>query len=272
MPHAFTAAAADLEARGIPYVTATVVRVVPPASARPGDKAILTRDGLVHGWVGGSCAEPIVRAEVAAVLDAGEARLICITPTAEELAGRSGLVVHTMTCFSGGAIDVYLEPTLPSDQLVVFGRSPVALALCELGAFMGYRVQHVPEAEAMESLTAFEPSQTAAVVATHGNFDADALHHVLGVGACYVGLVCSPKRGAAMRQRLADDGVSDEQLAAIDAPAGVHLGARTPQEVAVSIMASVVAARRGRQVSSEPVDASATETVTEGAASGCCSG
>jgi xanthine dehydrogenase accessory factor len=251
-------AAAELKANGVPFVLATVVRAVAPTSARPGDKAIFTKDGLVLGWVGGSCAEPIVRDEAEAVLKEGAPRLVCITPEVEAVLGRAGLIVHTMTCFSGGSLDIYLEPFVPAPQLVIFGNSPVARALVDLGRLMKYEVTVVdlgdrpplaPEITTHRSLANLvipPESECFAVVSSHGVYDDEALQKALAIGARYTGFITSRRRRDQVFASLAARGVPTDAIARVHAPAGLDLGAKTPEEVALSVMASIVATRRGR--------------------------
>lgn len=249
-------AAAALKASGTPFVLATVVRAQAPTSARLGDKAIFTKDGLALGWVGGSCAEPIVKEEAEAALADGEPRLVCITPDADALLHRVGLVVHTMTCFSGGSVEIYLEPHVPAPRLVVFGNSPVAQALVELGRVMKYEITVVdlgdrPEmadattVHSLDELTVSPLAEAYAVVSSHGVFDEQALEKALSLDAKYTGFVTSRRRRDQVLAGLAAKGVAADALARIQAPAGLDLGAKTPEEIALSVMASIVAVRRG---------------------------
>jgi xanthine dehydrogenase accessory factor len=290
-------AAAELKASGTPFVLATVVRANAPTSARPGDKAIFTEHGLVLGWVGGSCAEPLVREEAALALQEGAPRLVCITPEADAILARAGLVVHTMTCFSGGALDIYLEPIKPMPRLVIFGNSPVARALVDLGRLMKYEVVVVdlgdrpplsPGVPTHRQLDAILPYPGAdecyAVVASHGVFDEEALRKALALGVRYTGFVTSRRRRAHVFAALVEKGVPKEALDRVEAPAGLDLGAQTPEEIALSVMASIVSARRGRRAKEAAppvteVEAAATsapanseDTPKPAAESGCCHG
>jgi len=265
------AAAVELRARGVAFVLATVVRAVAPTSAKPGDKAVLTERELVAGWVGGSCAEPIVRAESQAALRDGECRLLHITPDPETSGDRPGLSVRKMECYSGGALEIYLEPYLPMPTLLVFGNAPVARALCDLGHAMKYRVLvvdlgrrpsmgvHLDIVRDLDRLPDTDPSSTFAVVASHGIFDEEALEKVAGLNVAYAGFVTSRKRRDEVFAKLAARGVSPEQLARVRAPAGLDLGARQPQEVAVAVMAEIVSVRRSTR------DASSRATAAAGA-------
>jgi xanthine dehydrogenase accessory factor len=266
-------AAADLKARGVPFVMATVVRALAPTSARPGDKALFTRGRVLLGWVGGSCAEPIVREEAEAALRDGECRLVEITPDPAEVA-RPGIVVHDMRCYSGGTLEIYLEPYLPMPTLLVMGNSPVASALCELGRVMKYRVKVVDlgdrpamdeQVEVVRTLdgldaTSLDPMSTFAVVSSHGVFDEEALAKVAELDLPYTGLVASRKRRDQVLAALGARGVSAEQLARISSPAGLQLGGRRPEEIALAVMAQIVTVRSAAH--DEPNDAVPARTPT----------
>jgi xanthine dehydrogenase accessory factor len=258
------AAAADLRARGEAFVMATVVRAVAPTSAKPGDKAVLTEAGLLVGWIGGSCAEPIIRRTAETALGDGECRLVLITPDQNVPSGEdgSGRSVHRMDCYSGGELEIYLEPFLPLPQLLVFGNSPVARALCDLGRVMNYAVTAIdlsdrpqmgPEIDTVRSFQAL-PKVTVphaagafAVVSTHGTFDEDSLEAALALDLPYTGFVTSKKRRDQVFASLRERHVSDAAIARIRAPAGLDIGGRQPEEIALAVMAEIVCARRRPQ-------------------------
>ena len=249
-------AAADLRARGEPFVMATVVRAKAPTSAKAGDKAILTDEGLVVGWVGGSCAEPIVRREAEAALRDGECRLLLITPEEHPPASGNGLSVHKMECYSGGALEIYLEPFLALPRLLVFGNSPVARALFELGRLMRYVVTvidlgdrpqmgaDVDTVRSLQAMPALDTGRPVAGVSSHGVFDEESLEAALKLGLPYTGFVTSRKRREQVFASLAARGVDPAALARVQAPAGIDLGARQPEEIALSVMAEIVRTRR----------------------------
>lgn len=263
------ATATNLRERGSPFVLATVVRAVAPTSAKAGDKAVLTKEGLLSGWVGGACAEPIVLREAEAALLDGECRLVCISPEADARARREGLVVYPMTCFGGGSLDVYLEPYLPPPRLLVFGHSPVARALTELARVMKYEVIAVdinagpttdPDAlRALADLPPLEPERTYAIVTTHGVFDEEALEHVSSLGLAYTGLITSRTRREKLFASLVSRGFSQAALDRIDAPAGIDLGGKRPEEIALGVMAHIVALRNGRELGPSPPKRAAVE-------------
>ena len=254
-------AAKELEGRNEGYVLATVVRAVAPTSAKPGDKAVVTGDGVVQGWIGGSCAEPTVRREAKLALADGACRVVQITPDPVS-SGREGLVVVPMTCYSGGELEIYLEPHPAKAELVVFGNSPVAQALIELGVFAGYRVTAVDTTErpplegatvvgALSEVEIKRPERAAVVVATHGVFDEDAIGRAVELAPSYLGVVASPRRFSSLAGSMLRRGVSAATWAQVDGPAGLDIGGRTPQEIAVSILASITAKRESIEVTTK---------------------
>jgi xanthine dehydrogenase accessory factor len=248
------ALAEALAKQGEPFVIATVVRAESPTSAKAGDKAIITHRGLIDGWVGGSCAEPTVLKEAKAALEDGECRLVQISPTADSSDAREGMKLYPMTCFSGGTLEIYIEPHVSLPLLLVFGNSPVARALGELGRVMNYRVTNVDLTERpplpgnvikdLEQLERLGPGPVYAVVATHGVFDEQALARAVLLRPHYLGLVASPRRAAGVKHTLLAQGVDAQDLERLRTPAGVEIGARTAEEIALSIMAEIVKVRR----------------------------
>lgn len=247
--------AAALKRAGVPFVLATVVWSQRPTSAKPGAKGIVTADGALFGWVGGSCAQPAVIREGLRALADGKARILRLDPDNQELSEtRPGVVVAPMTCHSGGAIEVFLEPILPPLQLVVVGDSPVAEALIRLGQAMGYRVVPIragagASGDDSATLPPLQLDSTAhgrrmvAVVATMGSYDEEAVERVLSAGAEFVALVASRRRFEAVHATLLASGVPPASLARIKAPAGLDIGASAPEEIAVAILAEIIAHR-----------------------------
>lgn len=248
----FFATAVALERRGEPFATATVVRIERPTSGKPGDRAIVTLDGELRGWIGGSCARPTVIQEALAALGDGQSRLIRLATESEDNGVREGITDLSMTCFSGGTMEIFIEPNAPRQRLLIVGNQPLAQALADLGKAMGYQVVGVGGeglAGADEMITdssaiggSVHPL-TAVVVATHGDHDEIALEHALESGAPYVGVVASHKRAASIRKYLEVRGIDEERLAALHAPAGLDIQARRPEEIALSILAEIVQLR-----------------------------
>jgi xanthine dehydrogenase accessory factor len=255
------ARAAELESAGRPFVVATVVAVARPTSARPGANGIVHPDGTIEGWVGGSCAQPVVVREALHALADGQPRLLRLSKDAPAEGRRGdGVIELVMTCHSGGTLEIYVEPHLPAPHLWIAGTTPIAAALARLGAASGWRVtvfdpvataEDFPAAERVSQETALariDPDVNPyLVVATQGVWDEEALAAGLRRNASYVGLVASPTRANVVRQWLRDDtGLAEERLAALRAPAGIDLGAETAEEIALSILAELVQVRRGR--------------------------
>jgi xanthine dehydrogenase accessory factor len=236
------ARAAQLEEAGVAFVEATVVRCASPTSARPGDRALVLGDGTIEGFVGGSCADATVRLQALRVLETGEPVLLRILPgEADGPADDPGAVVVANPCLSGGALELFLEPHLPAPRVAVAGESPVARALVELAGPVGLRAR-------LGALA--EPGDFGAVVASLGHDDEQAVRAALEAGCEYVGLVASRVRGAAVLDALRAGGVPEEALARVRTPAGLDIGARTHAEIALAILAEVVAARRAPAVPS----------------------
>jgi xanthine dehydrogenase accessory factor len=227
----------ELVAGRIPFVAATVVRAQRPTSVHPGDSAIVLRDGSIEGFVGGACAETSVRLQALRVLETGEPLLLRIVPDgSEEAAANEGALVVRNDCLSGGALEIFLEPRLPAARIVVIGETPIARALQSVGERVGYDVLVGESAPA-------PADELALVVATHGREEEGALRTALESGVPYVGLVASRRRGEAVRQALLSEGVPADRVDALRSPAGLDIGARTPEEIALSILAEIVQTR-----------------------------
>jgi xanthine dehydrogenase accessory factor len=227
---------------GEPFALATVVRRVAPASAQPGAKAIVRSDGSMRGWVGGSCAQPVVVAEAQQALHSGSPRLLRLghMPGARE---SDEAVEYPMTCHSGGALEILIEPVLPAARLTLVGETPVAETLAALAGVMGYRVERYAEARTFAADVGKLGASSLVVVATMGVDDEETLAAALRSAAPYVALVASPKRAAVVRETLAVIGVTPDEMSRLKAPAGLDLGARTQEEIALSILAEVVQVR-----------------------------
>jgi xanthine dehydrogenase accessory factor len=257
--------AADLAERGEPFALAIVVRREPASSTQPGDMALITEAGAFHGWLGGTCTQPTVVREARQALADGRPRLIALSPDPSS-DHRAGVAVHAMTCHSGGTVDIYLEPVLPRPRVVVFGAAPSARALCRIGKAMGYAVDVVdpdadattfPEADRVYAelpalprpapLAAAARRETYAVVATMGQRDEDALLAAIALEPTYLGLIASRKRFAEMSELLAARGAPAAALRRVRNPAGLDLGAKTPEEIALSILAEIVKLRRSAE-------------------------
>ena len=246
--------AASLTARDERFALITVVRREPPSSARVGDCALVTERGEYHGWAGGGCTRETVLREAGLAIADGEPRFLSLAPDGAA-APRAGMVSIPMSCDSGGTVEIYVEPVLPVPRLALFGASPAVRALARIAHAMGYSVDVVhpdaaaadfPDAHSVERTFVAKalPRGAHVLVATMGDDDAEVLHSVLAREPAYVGLIASRKRFELLKSELAARGVPQAALARIAAPAGLDIGARTPEEIALSVMAEIVERRR----------------------------
>jgi xanthine dehydrogenase accessory factor len=241
--------AARLSREGVPYALATVVRVERPASTRRGDRALVRPDGTLSGWVGGACSEPIVVREALRALEEGEPRLVRVGPPGSGLEAPSDVVLAESSCASEGTVEVLIEPARPKPLLSVLGAGPAALTLARLADAIGWRVS-----------SELDERADAVVVATMGHGDEDSLAAALGHGAGYVGLVASARRASSVAEALRRRGVEEEALARIRSPAGLDLGPLEQEEIAVAVLAELVAWRHTR-APAEPLLAEAIDPV-----------
>lgn len=257
----------DLKQRGEAFVLATVVRTVAVTAAKAGAKAVIMPDGTITGgWIGGGCARGAVLKAAKDVLADRQPRLISVQPPVEldslgVKAGesRQGVRFARNMCPSQGTMDIFVEPVMPQPSLVVCGSSPVAVALCRLGAVMGFSITAcAPAAEQSAfdqadvriegyALPVADQADRFIVVSTQGSGDEAALRAILDVAAAYKAFVGSRRKMAAIRERLAAAGASPEALDAIKGPAGIDIGAISPEEIALSILAEIIAIRREKQ-------------------------
>jgi xanthine dehydrogenase accessory factor len=238
--------AVELRGRGKPFAVATVVRCERPTSAKPGAKALIRGDGRISGWVGGACVEPVVVREALQALRDGQPRLIGLRGEAGAVVSRTeGIVPYAMTCHSGGTLEIYVEPFLPKSLLVLVGHGPVVETLAALGRATDFAVTVLAADALDDGLARLRlERETSVVVATHGSADEEALERALQSDAGYVSLIASRKRAAAVIETLKGRGVAAGRLGRLKAPAGLDLGAVTPEEIAVSILAEIVQSRR----------------------------
>jgi xanthine dehydrogenase accessory factor len=264
------------KAKGEPFALATVVRTVAATAAKAGAKAVILPDGTIsEGWIGGGCARAAVLKAAHEALADGKPRLVSVQPpdalqdqglaAGEE---RAGVRFASNLCPSQGTMDVFVEPVLPHPQIVVCGASPVAVAVAELGQRLGFAVTVCAQATDQAcfaqadrriegyALPVAEAGARFVVVATQGRGDEAALQAALAVEADYVAFVGSRKKAEVLKAKLSERGVAPERLAKLKAPAGLDLGAITPDEIAISILAEIVAIRRGKHRRDTAQDAS----------------
>jgi len=248
--------AAELAAQRKPFAIATVVRVEGSSSARRGSKALIDSQGdILMGWVGGGCAESAVRSEALRCIRSEKPELITLDMQ-DEILGVG------MPC--GGMMDVYIEPVLPQPELVIAGHGRIAETLARLGQLMNFAVtvhdrsaakENFPDAQRIInrdfdiSEIAFGPSTYVVIATLHKN-DHLWLQRALNGDAAYVALIASAHRSRLVLDYLLAEGVAAEKVERVWAPAGLDLGAASPEEIALSIMCQIVALRRGGSVAS----------------------
>lgn len=233
-----------------PFVHATVVRAQRPTSTWPGATAVVLADGEIEGFVGGQCAEGSVRVAAMDALESGEPLLLRILPEGDEaFPDTPGARTVVNPCLSGGAIELFLAPHLPRRRLVVFGETPIADAVASLAEHLGFRAVR----------DGGLGGATAVVISSHGRSEDDTIRAALDAGVGFVGLVASAKRGAAVLDEL---GLDPDERARVHTPVGIDIGARTAEEIALSILAAVVRAVRVGGLEAAPP----AEEAVEGAA------
>ena len=253
-------------AAGEPFALATVVRTVAATAAKAGAKAVILPDGTIsEGWIGGGCARAAVLKAARDALADGRPRLVSVQPPdALDQQGvkggdeQAGVRFATNMCPSQGSMDIFIEPVLPRPQVVICGSSPVAVAVADLARRTGFAVtvcapaaEQAAFGEADQRIEGFalpvdEAGARYVVVSTQGRGDEAALLAALAVDVDYVAFVGSRRKAETLKATLAQRGVAAERLAKLKAPAGLDLGAITPDEIAISIVAEIVAVRRGK--------------------------
>jgi len=263
------------KAAGEPFALATVVRTVAATAAKAGAKAVILPDGTVsEGWIGGGCARAAVLKAAKDALADGKSRLVSVQPADlfdqqghESGEEQGGVRFAKNMCPSQGTMDIFVEPVLPRSQVIICGSSPVAVAIADFAKRAGFAVTGCAPAEEQAAfsdvdrriegyaLPVNEPGARYIVVSTQGRGDEAALLAALAVDADYIAFVGSRKKAESLKASLAKRGISDKQLAKLKAPAGLDLGAITPEEIAISIMAEIVAVQRRKDSRGEPTPA-----------------
>jgi xanthine dehydrogenase accessory factor len=288
--------ASRLLAADQPFALVTVLSAQAPTSGKAGDKAVVTPDGQIHGWIGGGCAQPAVIKTVRRALLDGQPRKIRIAPSDESAERDLGDVLEFgMACHSGGTLELFIDPVMPSAMLTVVGDSPVARALVGLAPRVGLRVAVVAHgAQAADfadadmvldsddaMVVSARLSSPFVVVATQGRRDLQGLKAALALHPQGLWFVASARKAGVLLDTLVTSGEDPAAVARIVAPAGEFIGAQTPEEIALSVLTSVVAARRGRDPQAavlHPASAVAVPVapafaaVAPAAASSCCGG
>jgi xanthine dehydrogenase accessory factor len=233
--------AGELSRRGEEFALATVVWRQGPSSGQPGSRALITATGQLYGWIGGACAEPVVVREARRVIAEREPKLLLLG-TPEQFGGAvpDGMLMIPIACQSEGALEVYVEPVIPTPHLTVVGRSPMAHTLVDLAAALGWRTRILdgPDFSAADLDT-----RSIVVIATQGHGDEEAVEQAVTAFPAFVGLVASRKRGQVVLGYLADRGVPENLLKRVRVPVGLDLGHTSHREIAVAVLAELVQLR-----------------------------
>jgi len=253
--------AGELARRGEEFALATVVWRQGPSSGQQGSRAIVTAAGELYGWIGGACAEPVVIREAQRVIKEGQSRLLLLgTPEQFGAAVPQGITVIPISCQSEGALEVYVEPVLPTPRLVIVGRSPMAHTLADLARVLDWRTELV---DGPDFSAADVDARSIVVVATQGHGDEEAVEQAVTSFPAYIGLVASRRRGESVLGYLADRGVPKNLLERVRVPIGLDLGHTSHREIAVAILAELVTLRASGALlperSSDPAGAAVPE-------------
>jgi xanthine dehydrogenase accessory factor len=259
----FLSKADELLAKGEPFAIATVVRYEAPISGKPGNKAIIRADGKLWGWIGGGCSQPVVVKEALKALADGQPRLVRISPSSSP---EDGIIHYTMTCHSGGTLDIFIEPVLPKLHVLILGRSPVAQTLAKLAKIVGYEVsvaapgadpETFPDADLVQTNFDLDRLQikpyTFIVVSTQGESDEEALEAALQTVSRHVAFVASKIKAGKVSAYLKEQGVAADRLAQLRAPAGIDIHASSPEEIAISILAEIIQTSKTVTITPEAV-------------------
>ena len=241
-----------------PRALAMIVRRDAPSSGKPGDSAVITQEGEVRGWIGGGCTKGIVIKEALDAITEQKPRLVRIEPKMDA-PEQEGVKNYKMTCASGGSVDVYIEPIIPMTNIIIFGRSHIAKALCAIGEPAGFNMKVISDLAddemfgnaGVQKLKEFDRftdySDSYVVVCTQGEDDANSLSAAIGTNPKYLSFVASYKKANSVFMELKRNGVPQDELVKIKTPAGLDINAKTAEEVAISILAQIVEAKRAQE-------------------------
>ncbi|MCZ6804889.1 MAG: XdhC family protein [Proteobacteria bacterium] len=283
--------ATELVAKGAPFALATVVRAKSPTSAKPGSKAIIEAEGDIQGWIGGGCAQPAVIKSARESLQDGQPRLIRVSPKGSE-ANLEGIIDFGSSCYSSGTLDIFIEPVQSQIPLLIIGSAPVAMSLCTLAKKVGFRVtvaarnvnkdkfQDAALIISEQKLTEVKfTSSPLVIVASQGQRDEACLIAALEIESTYIAFIASSKKADKLKNNLLQRGINQSRVEKIISPAGIAIGASTPEEIALSVLAGLVKYRRsGAYVESNAIQSkNTTESIGElevkksETSSSCCS-
>lgn len=271
MFNAFLNKITNLHQEKEPFAIASVINRQMPSSGKPGDKAVIEKDGKITGWIGGGCTRGIVLKEAMDAIESGKPRIVSIQPDGKSIA-KQGVMEYKMTCHSGGAVEVYIEPVLPRPHILILGKSHVAMALSKIAKAMDYQVSVMARGTdavafpGVDTILETDPDKTLIqtnsyiVVCTQGDNDETALEYALKSGVEYVAFIASRKKANAIFHNLRQMGLTFDDLKRIKTPAGLDINAKLPEEVAISILAEIITNLRKEADASKPQTSSPVAT------------
>jgi xanthine dehydrogenase accessory factor len=245
----------ELAAEGETLAVATVVRVESPTSSKPGARALITKDGQIHGWIGGGCAQPAVIRAAKRVIDRGEPEFVRVTPEVENVT-EIGLTAHKSSCKSGGVLDIFIEPFLNRIPLLVIGSSPCAISIAQFASSLEFEVtlaanDELPQIDGVSIHKGFDLSNLNfnrlpyVVVATQGRGDKAALIAASHIPSNIFGFVASSKKSTALRNEIISSNEAGSGIEQLIAPFGIDMVVKSPQEIAISVIAQLIDHRNG---------------------------
>jgi xanthine dehydrogenase accessory factor len=253
--------AEQLTRQGKHFTLATVVRCESPTSAKPGAKALVTFEGEIFGWIGGGCAQPAVIKTVRECIKTAQPQLIRVTPT-HQTALEDGIVKFNMACHSGGTLDIFIEPITVKPLLLIIGASPVAQALSKIASISGFEITVAAEGTSNElfssEVSVLDSLEIAdghfnrmpyVVVSTQGKRDEAGLKAALKIASPYTALVASSKKAMKLLEKTAGINFSPDIINNVRYPAGLKIGANTPEEIAVALLAELIQFKNARSES-----------------------
>ena len=234
------------------------MRTLSSTAAKPGMKALVLDDGnFAEGWLGGGCVTSAVRRAAQEAIRSGEATLVCLRPEellADEVDGEAMVTLARNGCPSKGSMDIFVEPVVPQPELLVFGQGPVARALLRIASGFGFTLASYGDAvegvavdrhyASADDLAAAGNAERFIIIATQGAGDVASLTAALPLASDYLAFVGSRRKFASYRDKLLAAGLSAARIGDVRSPAGLHIDAVTPEEIALSIMAEVIQTRR----------------------------
>jgi len=238
--------------QGEEFAVAHVIWREAPSSGKPGDKAIILKDGTIIGWIGGGCVKGIAVKEAREAIRENRSRLVRIDPD-EVNSEDSSHKTYRMSCHSGGTMELFIEPITPNPQLIIVGKSNIARALSKLAIATNLRV-HVlsndvhkgmfPGVNNIHDRVDFSKinidKNTFIVVSTQGEDDEESIRKALETSCNYVGFISSLRKSVKIKEYLEQTELSTNRINELKIPVGMDINAKLPEEIAISILAEIV--------------------------------